>query len=75
MIPTYHEEMAMTLRLPEELDRALDEIADVEHVSKHALVLQGVQLLIARRGRAAVNEAVDFVLSHDAELLRRLEDA
>lgn len=66
----------MTLRLPEELDRALDEIADVEHVSKHALVLQGVQLLIARRGRAAaVNEAVDFVLSHDAELLRRLEDA
>ena len=66
----------MTLRLPEELDRALDAIAEAEHVSKHALVLQGVELIIARRGRrGAVDEAVDFVLSHDAELLRRLEDA
>ncbi|WP_231563135.1 ribbon-helix-helix protein, CopG family [Microbacterium mangrovi] len=68
--------MAMTVRLPEDIDRALDEIAAAEHVSKHALIVQGAALVVARRSRrAAVDEAVDFVLSHDAELLRRLEDA
>ncbi|WP_347977337.1 ribbon-helix-helix protein, CopG family [Microbacterium sp. ProA8] len=68
--------MAMTIRLPEELDRALDAIAEAEHVSKHALVLQGVELIVARRARRVdVDDAIDFVLSHDAELLRRLEDA
>jgi predicted transcriptional regulator len=68
--------MPMTLRLPAELDRELDAIAEAEHVSKHALVLQGVELLIARRSRrSAVDQAVDFVLNHDADLLRRLEDA
>ncbi|MFK4836366.1 ribbon-helix-helix protein, CopG family [Microbacterium sp. ZW T2_14] len=68
--------MAMTIRLPEELDRALDAIAEAEHVSKHALVLQGVELIVARRARRAeVDDAIDFVLSHDAELLQRLEDA
>lgn len=66
----------MTLRLPEDLDGALEEIAAAEHVSKHALVLQAVEQLVARRRvRDGVDEAVDFVVSHDAELLRRLEDA
>ena len=66
----------MTLRLPEELDRELEALAAKERVSKHALVLQAETLLIARRTRrASVDEAVDFVLSHDAELLQRLEDA
>ncbi|MBD3943763.1 ribbon-helix-helix protein, CopG family [Microbacterium sp. NEAU-LLC] len=66
----------MTVRLPEELDRALDAIAEAEHVSKHSLVVQGVELVVARRGRrSAVDDAIDFVLSHDAELLQRLEDA
>jgi predicted transcriptional regulator len=68
--------MAMTVRLPEELDRALDEIAAAEHVSKNSLIVQGAALVVARRSRRAmVDEAVDFVLSHDAELLQRLEDA
>jgi predicted transcriptional regulator len=76
MVSTYPLEMAMTIRLPEELDRALDAIAEAEHVSKHALVLQGVELIVARRARRVdVDDAIDFVLSHDAELLRRLEDA
>lgn len=66
----------MTLRLPEELDRALEALAESEHTSKHALVVQGVEYILSRRTRrAAVDEAVDFVLSHDAELLQRLEDA
>lgn len=76
MVSIYPWEMAMTIRLPEELDRALDAIAEAEHVSKHALVLQGVELIVARRARRAeVDDAIDFVLSHDAELLQRLEDA
>ena len=66
----------MTIRLPEELDRALEAVAELEHTSKHALVVQGVELIVARSARRAeLNDAVDFVLSHDAELLRRLEDA
>lgn len=76
MIPTYDVEMAMTIRLPEDLDRALEAAAEREHTSKHALVVQGVELVVARSGRRGeLNDAVDFVLSHDAELLRRLEDA
>jgi hypothetical protein len=76
LIPPYDGAMAMTVRLPAELDQALEAIAESEHTSKHALVLQSVELLVARRARrASVDAAVDFVLSHDAELLRRLEDA
>lgn len=68
--------MAMTLRLPEELDKQLEEIAAAEHTSKHALVLQGAQAIVDRRGRRQrIDEALDFVLTHNAELLRRLEDA
>jgi predicted transcriptional regulator len=66
----------MTIRLPEDIDHALDEIAAAEHVSKHSLIVQGAALVVARRSRrATVDDAVDFVLSHDAELLRRLEDS
>ncbi|QAY61735.1 ribbon-helix-helix protein, CopG family [Microbacterium protaetiae] len=66
----------MTVRLPAELDAKLEEIAAAEHVSKHALLLQGAQLIAARRDRGAqIAEAVDFVRAHDAELLERLADA
>lgn len=68
--------MAMTLRIPEELDRQLEEIAAAEHVSKHALLLQAAQQIVERRDRRAqIAGAVDFVLSHDAALLERLADA
>lgn len=68
--------MAMTLRIPEELDRQLEEIAAAEHVSKHALLLQAAQQIVERRDRRAqISGAVDFVLSHDAALLERLADA
>ncbi len=68
--------MAMTLRLPEELDAQLDAISAAEHVSKHALILQAAEALVARRGRRGeLLGAIDFVRSHDAELLQRLEDA
>ena len=72
----YHFGMAMTVRLPADLDRALNRIAEEEHVSKHSLLLRGAELIIARRSRIdQVDAAVDFVLAHDAELMSRLEDA
>ena len=68
--------MAMNIRIPEGLDRQLDELAAREHVSKHALLLQGAELVVrARARREEVSRGIDFVMDHDAELLRRLEDA
>lgn len=68
--------MAMNLRLPADLDRRLDELAAEEHTSKSALLLQGAELLLQRRARNRdIREGMDFVLAHDAELLKRLEDA
>jgi predicted transcriptional regulator len=68
--------MAMTVRIPEELDRRLDELAVREHVSKHSLLLQGAELVIrTRERREEIDRGIDFVLDHDAELLTRLADA
>lgn len=66
----------MNVRIPEELDRQLDELAAREHVSKHALLLQGAELLVHTRARRdELDRGIDFVLTHDAELLSRLADA
>jgi predicted transcriptional regulator len=68
--------MATTLRIPAELDALLDRVATEQHTSKHSLLLQGAQLIVERASRRAeLDRGLDFVLSHDAELLRRLEDA
>lgn len=68
--------MAMTVRIPEELDRQLDELAARTHVSKHSLLLQGAELVVRARARQEeIDRGIDFVMSHDAEILRRLEDA
>lgn len=68
--------MAMNLRVPEDLDRRLDELAAEEHTSKSALLLQGAELVLQRHGRSRdISAGLDFVMSHDAELLTRLEDA
>lgn len=68
--------MAMNVRIPEALDRKLDELAAREHVSKHALLLQGAELVIRTRARRGeIDRGIDFVLNNDADLLRRLEDA
>ena len=42
----YREAMAMNLRVPEELDRRLDQLATEEHTSKSALLLQGAELVL-----------------------------
>ena len=68
--------MALTVRIPEKLDRQLEELAAAQHVSKHALILQGASLVVERYSRREeIESGLQFVLSHDAELLQRLEDA
>jgi hypothetical protein len=68
--------MAMNLRVPEELDRRLEQLAVEEHTSKSALLLQGAELVLQRHRRSRdIGEGLDFVMSHDAVLLTRLEDA
>lgn len=68
--------MAMTVRLPEELDAQLEAIARARHTSKHAVIIEAATRFAHDTSRAAqVNSAVDFVLTNDSALLERLEDA
>jgi predicted transcriptional regulator len=72
----YHSGMAINLRIPEDLDTQLQQVADAENVSKHALLLRGARLVVERSSRRAeIDAGLEFVLSHDEELLHRLEDA
>ncbi|MBT2568905.1 ribbon-helix-helix protein, CopG family [Arthrobacter sp. ISL-85] len=68
--------MDKNLRVPEDVDRRLDQLAAEEHTSKSALLLQGAELVLQRHRRShEIGEGLGFVMSHDAELLTRLEDA
>jgi predicted transcriptional regulator len=68
--------MAITVRIPDELDRELERVAAEEHVSKHALLLRGARIVVDRAARRdQIDAGLDHVLSHDAELLGRLADA
>lgn len=68
--------MAITIRIPDELDARLDEVAKQQHTSKSALMLQGATWVVERHTRQAeIAEGLDFVTSHDADLLERLADA
>jgi predicted transcriptional regulator len=61
--------MAMNLRLPEDLDRRLDQLAAEEHTSKSALLLQGAELVLQRHHRTRdIGEGLEFVVIRDAEL-------
>lgn len=68
--------MAINVRIPADLDLALEQLAERDHVSKHALLLRGAQLVVDRATRQEeIDAGLDFVLNHDAELLKRLADA
>jgi predicted transcriptional regulator len=68
--------MAMNVWIPEDLDKQLDAVAAATHTSKSTLLLQGAQLVVERHARRNVVDAsLDFVKEHDAELLKRLDDA
>lgn len=68
--------MAMTVRLPAELDAQLEAVARAKHTSKHAILIEAATRYVNCDTRAAqVNAAVDFVMHNDRALLERLEDA
>jgi predicted transcriptional regulator len=67
--------MAMTLRLPEDLNAQLSSLAEDRHVSKHALLLQAAELLVSRENRRAeISAGLDRILTTDADLLKRLAE-
>lgn len=68
--------MAMTVRLPEEMDRQLGALAAQRHVSKHALLVQATDRFLREEVTTdqAVNIALD-VADRYSELLKKLEDA
>jgi predicted transcriptional regulator len=63
--------MAMTLRLDDELDAALEETARRENRSKQEVVRVAIQQYTSRRA-ALRDEALTRIVSENAELLRRL---
>jgi len=68
--------MAMTLRLDGAVDARLERLAAQKRTSKSALVAQAVEeLLRSEERRTELDSGLAFVLEHDADLLRRLEDA
>ncbi|MEO6941669.1 MAG: ribbon-helix-helix protein, CopG family [Terrimesophilobacter sp.] len=68
--------MAMTVRITSELDEKLQAIADARHTSKHALVLQAVEILVNTESKTdRVMASVERTLERDAGLLKRLADA
>lgn len=68
--------MAMTVRIPAELDERLEALADARHSSKHAVVLRAVEEYVARESRTAiVLESLDETTRDYADLIQRLEDA
>lgn len=68
--------MAMTVRLPEQLDSALESIAHERHTSKHALLIEAVDRFTKQESKTdRVLASVDETTREYAELLKRLEDA
>jgi len=68
--------MAMTLRLPDDLDAQLERLAAERHTSKHALIIEAADRFARSESKTArVLAAVDEVERQYAEALKRLEDA
>ncbi|KAA9108425.1 CopG family ribbon-helix-helix protein [Microbacterium rhizomatis] len=68
--------MAMTLRLPPELDAQLDALAASRHTSKHALLIEAADRFVSGQSKTdRVLSAVDEVGDRYSDALTRLEDA
>ena len=68
--------MAMTLRLSTEEEQILDRLAKQLNLSKQKARIEAMKMVeqdSARKRR--VNQALQFVLTHDKELMERLADA
>ncbi|MGD9606261.1 MAG: ribbon-helix-helix protein, CopG family [Leucobacter sp.] len=68
--------MAMTVRLPAELDEKLEQIAAARHTSKHAVLIEAANRFVTDEFKTAmVLAAVDRVTDQYADAIQRLEDA
>ena len=68
--------MAMTLRLPSDLDQQLEAIARERSMSKHAVLVEAAMRLVAAETKTSqVIRLADGVVSQYAETITRLEDA
>ena len=68
--------MAMTLRLTEEDEVILTRLAEQLGLSKQKALLEAMRMVEREsRKKRRVNEALQFVLSHDKELMDRVADA
>ncbi|KAA0962162.1 MULTISPECIES: ribbon-helix-helix protein, CopG family [Microbacterium] len=68
--------MAMTVRLPEELDAQLNALAERRHTSKHALLIEAADRFL--REEVTTEQAVTIardVADRYSELMKKLEDA
>ncbi|MFT3797777.1 ribbon-helix-helix protein, CopG family [Microbacterium sp.] len=68
--------MAMTLRLPEDLDAKLEALARARHTSKHAVVIEAANRFVSDEAKTELVLAADAEVALEyADALRRLEDA
>jgi len=68
--------MAMTLRLSEELEQKLSGIASELGCSKQKAIEVMIESYdMKSKRRAELDDALEFVLSHDKKLMQRLADA
>lgn len=68
--------MAMTIRLTQEQDAKLEQIARDLGVSKQQAIIETLERYDSReKRRRQLDEAFDLVMTRDAELMRRLADA
>ena len=68
--------MAMTIRFDEVLDAELEAYARERKLSKQQAVVLAVTNLVSRGERAKqMDEALNLVLTRDAELMKRLADS
>lgn len=68
--------MAMTVRLPEELDRQLEAVARARHTSKHALLIEAADRFVHQQSKTdRVLAAIDEIGEQYRETIQRLEDA
>ena len=66
----------MTVRLPEELDTRLEDLARARHTSKHAILIEATERFVNEETKTAVVlSAVDAIGAEYADAIRRLADA
>lgn len=66
----------MTVRLPEELDRALEALARARSMSKHAVLIEAADRFVRQESKTdRVLAAIDEIGIQYADAIKRLEDA